>query len=187
MISASLPETWRFLPGLGNLRTLLVGLLQELVAIFATSMSGSALKPDLSLAPPVTSIGAQFMYISGPPLSLANQVQANVALPLGMLDGSSKSKVEGPSTPGQPPSMLLMTLKTELAVGSVSVVMLSWHEPPPWTALPLKLRVCFSPTAMEFILDTVKPRLDLQGNWAAVMGPLSTLSTLYGTGDCMII
>jgi hypothetical protein len=131
MMSAALPEVTRFSPGLGIFRTLLVGLLQVLVAMLATSISGSALKAVLSLEPPETVIGAQFIYISGPPLSLANHVQANVAFPLGMLSGSSKSNVKGPSTPGQPPSMLLITLKTELAEGSVSVVTLSWQEPPP--------------------------------------------------------
>jgi len=56
-------------------------------AMLAIAMSGRALKAVVSLAPPVTVIGAQFMYISGPPLKTENQVQANVALPLGMLAG----------------------------------------------------------------------------------------------------
>jgi hypothetical protein len=46
---------------------------------------------------------------------------------------------------------------------------------------------CFSPTAIEFIVETVKPRLDLHGNWSAVIGALSILSALYGTGDFMIM
>jgi hypothetical protein len=156
--------------------------------MLATSMSGRASKALLSLAPPLTSIGAQFMYSSGAPDIFENQVQAKVALPLGMLSGSSKLySFTVPSTPGQPPSMDLMTLKTEFSVGSVSIVTDSWQEPPPWTAVPLNLIVCCSPTAMVFILDTLNPRFDLHGNCDLVMGPLSILSTLYGTGDSMMI
>ena len=49
------------------------------------------------------------------------------------------------------------------------------------------MRDCFSPTAIEFIVETVKPRLDLHGYWSAVIGALSILSALYGTGDFMIM
>ena len=42
---------------------------------------------------------------------------------------------------GQPPSMDLMTLKTESLVGGVSVVSEIWQEPPPWVACPWKLIV----------------------------------------------
>src|SRR5271154_2717060 len=49
---------------------------------------------------------------------------------------------------GQPPSIDLMTIHFELFVGCRSVVRLTWQDPPPWTALPMKLRVCGSPTAM---------------------------------------
>lgn len=54
-------------------------------------MSGSASNSVLSPAPPETEMGAQNMYNSGWPLSFENHVQENVALPLGMLDGSTKS------------------------------------------------------------------------------------------------
>ena len=126
--------------------------------MFATSMSGSSLKADWSLAPPVTSMGAQFMYNSGAPDILENQVQAKVALPLGILSGSSNwYSFVVPSTPGHPPSIDLMTLKTEFAVGSVSMVTDSWQDPPPWTAVPLNLIVCCEPTAMLFMVETVNP------------------------------
>ena len=48
-------------PGLGNFKASLVGLLQVVLAMFATSMSGRALNLDLSLAPPLTVMGAQFL------------------------------------------------------------------------------------------------------------------------------
>jgi hypothetical protein len=103
-------------------------------------------------------MGAQFMYSSGAPDIFENQVQAKVALPLGMLSGSSKLySFTEPSTPGHPPSIDLMTLNTEFSVGAVSMVTDSWQEPPPWTAVPLNLIVCCFPTAMLFMVDTVKP------------------------------
>jgi hypothetical protein len=106
-------------------------------------MSGRASKPVLSVAPPVTVMGAQFIYISGRPLSFENQVHANVAFPLGISFGSVKSKVEvAASRPGQAPSMDLITLNLELGVGLVSRVMESWQLPPPWTAAPLNEMVC---------------------------------------------
>jgi hypothetical protein len=40
---------------------------------------------------------------------------------------------------------------------------------------------------MLFIVDTVNPFCDLQGNCDLVMGLLSILSTLYGTGDSMMM
>jgi len=60
---------------------------------------------------------------------------------------SSAPKPKGsvPTLPGlvegQPPSMVLMTLKTESLVGGVSVVSETWHDPPPWVAWPWKLMV----------------------------------------------
>jgi hypothetical protein len=77
-------------------------------------------------------------------------------------------------------------LKTELAVGSISKDTESWQLPPPWTAEPESSIVFFSPTFIWFILETLKPFWDLQGNWALVIGLLSILSTLYGTGDFMM-
>jgi hypothetical protein len=81
------PPLTRFAPGLGNLMGEFSTRLQVVEAMLAMSMSGSASNPVVSLAPPVTSIGAQFMYISGPPLISENQVQAKVAFPVGMLSG----------------------------------------------------------------------------------------------------
>lgn len=148
---------WTTSPGLGNW-TAKLATDSQVSSRLATSMSGSASNAVLSLAPPVTSMGAQFMYISGTPLSLENQVQAKVAFPFGILAGSSKSyDCACESTPGHPPSIDLMTLNTEFAVGSVSNVTLSWQDPPPWTALPESSIVCFSPTAIAFMVETVNP------------------------------
>ena len=120
-----------FWPGSGNSTLKFGGLLQSTEAMLATNMSGSWSNLDVSLAPPVTVTGAQFIYSSGPPLSLENQVHARVTCPFGMLSGILKLKSLGPSMPGQPPSMDMMTLNLELAVGTLSVVMLSWQLPPP--------------------------------------------------------
>ena len=120
-----------FWPGSGNSTLKFGGLLQSTEAMLATNMSGSWSNLDVSLAPPETVTGAQFIYSSGPPLSLENQVHARVTCPFGMLSGILKLKSLGPSMPGQPPSMDMMTLNLELAVGTLSVVMLSWQLPPP--------------------------------------------------------
>ena len=39
---------------------------------------------------------------------------------------------------------------------------------------------------MGFIVETVKPFWDLQGYCDFEIGPLSILSTLYGTGDFIV-
>ena len=97
--------------------------------MLAMNMFGSLLKPAVLLAPPVTVMGAQFMYISGAPESLENHDQAKVAWPLGMESGRVKERDLSFSTVGQPPSKVLITLKTESLVGGRSVVMLSWQVP----------------------------------------------------------
>jgi len=63
---------------------------------------------------------------------------------------------------GQPPSMEWMTIHLEFLVAGLSVVREIWQEPPPWTAVPLKERVCCWPMAMSV---TGAPALlvDLQG------------------------
>ncbi len=43
--------------------------------------------------------------------------------------------------------MLRMTCHAVEAEGCRSGVSASWQEPPPWTALPWKLRVCGTPMA----------------------------------------
>jgi len=176
-----------FWPGFGNLVLKLGGVVHCAVAMLATNMSGSWSKAEVSLAPPVTVTGAQFMYSSGPPLRRENHVHARVTWPLGTLSGILNLKGKGSVTPGQPPSMDMMTLNLEFAVGVLSVVTESWQLPPPWIAEPLKDRVCSSPTFMLFMVETVNPRLILQGYCSAVIGALSSLSTLNGTGLCMII
>lgn len=55
------PPSSRFSPGLGNLTAWLRGLVHVVDAMLAMNMSGRASRPEASLAPPVTSIGAQFM------------------------------------------------------------------------------------------------------------------------------
>ena len=120
-----------FWPGFGKSTLKFGGVVQSAVAMLATNMSGSWSNWDVSLAPPVTVTGAQFMYNSGPPLSRENQVHASVTCPFGMLSGSLKLNCSGAVVPGQPPSMDMMTLNLELAVGTLSVVMLSWQLPPP--------------------------------------------------------
>lgn len=120
-----------FWPGSGNSTLKFGGVLQSTEAMLATNMSGSWSNLDVSLAPPVTVTGAQFMYSSGPPLSLENQVQARVTCPFGMLSGILKLNWSGWVVPGHPPSIDMMTLNLELAVGTLSVVMLSWQLPPP--------------------------------------------------------
>lgn len=112
-------ETTTSEPGLGYLVSALWGDVHP-SPMFATNISGSWSNLDVSLAPPETAMGAQFMYISGAPLSLENQVQAKVTFPLGMLSGISKVSEVSPSTTGQPPSKLLITLNLEFAVGSGS-------------------------------------------------------------------
>jgi hypothetical protein len=105
-----------------------------------------------------------------------------------MLSGISKLKVDASAAvPGHPPSIVLMTLKVVSAVGDWVKATDSWQSPPLWTAVPLKLMVCCSPTAMAFVFEIVKPFWDLQGNCEAVMGLLSILSTLYGTGESIMM
>ena len=55
------PPSSRLEPGLGNLTALFKGLLQVVEAMLAMNMSGRESRPEASEAPPVTSVGAQFM------------------------------------------------------------------------------------------------------------------------------
>ena len=54
-----------------------------------------------------------------------------------------------PSTDGQPPSIDRMTCHCDAAVGAASLVMASWHEPPPCTASPENESVWSVPTAIS--------------------------------------
>ena len=45
--------------------------------------------------------------------------------------------------------MLRMTCHEVDAVGALSLVTASWHEPPPWTAEPVNDRVWVSPIAID--------------------------------------
>lgn len=132
-------------------------------------------------APPVTVIGAQFcvdelarvhqrramwqkhtMYISRFPI-LLNQVHARLyspfAIPLGIENSKTDASVPSASSErfpvafeGHPPMMLWMTFHSLLVVGCLSVVTLTWQDPPPCVSPPMKLSACVSPTAMLFIL-----------------------------------
>lgn len=128
-------------PGFGNIMSLPSGVVHCVSAMFATNMSGSFSKSVLSLAPPLTEIGAQFIYISLLPI-LLNHVHTSVHSPFGTSFGTVKMKVAG-SVPvvGHPPTIEWMTLKVDCAVGSLFKLTLSWQLPPPWVALPAKLRV----------------------------------------------
>lgn len=118
------------------------------------------------------------MYISRLPI-LLNQVQAIVALPFlrpfgiwnpnvlthsPVLPGAQcgPSGRPSPSAPcvgtlptalvGQPPMMVWMTLHFDLSAGGgKSYVTLSWQEPPPWTAEPVKLRSWSVPAAIGLL------------------------------------
>jgi hypothetical protein len=84
-------------------------------------------------------IGAQFMYISRLPMKL-NQVQARVAFSaLGNSFGTLKVSLAS-FVGGQLPSKVWMTLNTDSFVGCASKVMDNWQVPPPWIALPRRLR-----------------------------------------------
>ena len=109
------------------------------------------------LLPPVTVMGAQFMYISRLPMRL-NQVHAMVYSPGVTPSGTVKvyllalvpSGLGGRLPPlvvllGQPPTMEWTTKKCESLVGVLSVVRDTWQEPPPWTAEPLNERVWVEP------------------------------------------
>jgi len=97
-------------------------------------------------------IGAQFIYISRFP-TLLNQVHAITAVPVGRSVGTVNGYESGftalalspllPATPliGQPPSIEWMTFQVLLAVGASSYEIDTWHEPPPWVALPVKDRL----------------------------------------------
>jgi hypothetical protein len=90
--------------------------------------------------------GAQFMYLLPSP-TMFNHVQANVASPVGKSAGTVKVKALG-----QPPMTEWMTLKTLSLVGSLSYVILTWHEPPPCTAVPLKLSHRVEPRGRMFVV-----------------------------------
>lgn len=128
-------------PGLGKRISTSSLVVQPL--IFATNMGGKeedrlsnwvSTSAERLEEPPVTVIGAQFMYISRFPIRL-NQVQARVYLPGEIPSGMVKLKAYGsgvlappamfPLTlAGQPPSKDLMTIHSELLEGCRSVVRL---------------------------------------------------------------
>ena len=113
-------------------------------------------------------------------------------MPLGMAKeyvSGSGAEADSPRFPGvflagQPPSMEWMTIHLELLVAGVSVVRDTWHDPPPWTAWPVKESFCEAPMA---ILVTVPPVLvvDLHGK-SDPSGARGLLSGLpYGGGVAM--
>lgn len=150
--SAGFPFLITFLPGLGKTRSVdsLVWQSPETDWMLALNISGRELRSRFSKTssstpgtmvsfksrfpdPPVTVIGAQFMYISRFP-TLLNQVHARVYSPGATPAGMEYSKVEAPeplgSLPrfpsalaGQPPSMERMTPNLESLVGFRSLVM----------------------------------------------------------------
>jgi hypothetical protein len=103
----------------------------------------------------VIEIGAQFMYISRLPTRL-NHVQARVAFSaFGNSFGMLKVRLDPVGLGHSPPSKVWMTLKTDSFVGSASKVMDNWQVPPPWIALPSKLRRIGLSTGISFIAVTV--------------------------------
>ena len=88
-------------PGDGKMKSTDSGMEHCSRGRLATNMSGKLLKTDMSLAPPVTVMGAQFMYISRLPI-LLNQVHARLYSPLAMPLGMENSKVAAPPPLGSP-------------------------------------------------------------------------------------
>jgi len=116
-------------------------------------LAGSALSEGVYLffAAPWTTMGAQFMYISRFPI-LLNHDNASVYRPGAKPAGILNWKVLAPLPlgsagrfpsvfAGHPPSMEWITFHTVALLGRKSLVRLIWHDPPPWTALPVKLSV----------------------------------------------
>src|SRR6266700_1305335 len=110
-------------------------MLQVSKGMLATNISGSFSMTELSLPPPVTMIGAQFMYISRLP-TLLNHVHARVYCPFGMPLGIVNWKTAAPSPSalglrfpvtfeGQPPIMLWITFHWLFFVGFWSKVTLT--------------------------------------------------------------
>lgn len=104
--------------------------------------------------------GAQFMYISRPPIRL-NQVQAMVYSPASMLSGMVKFGENGVTivelvpmlellsvSSIHPPSIDMMTLHVVELLGARSGVILIWQEPPPWVVPPWKVMDWVSPFTM---------------------------------------
>lgn len=98
-----------------------------------------------------------------------------------------------PATPriGQPPSMEWITLNVLSLVGFWSYVIETWHEPPPWVALPVKARFCDEPNAMELLAPSASytPDRCLQGKSlpSATRGELLRVDLPYGTGVFIIM
>jgi hypothetical protein len=73
------------------------------------------------------------------------------------------------------------TFQTLDLVGLASYVMEIWHEPPPWTAWPVKASGCEEPRAME-VEAPVKPlfwqgKLDPEGSSGVLIEPSNGLGT----------
>ena len=79
-----------------------------------------------------------------------------------------------------------MTIHLELLVAGLSVVRETWHDPPPWTAPPVKESFCVEPIAM-FV--TVPPVLlvDLHGKFEPSAARGLLLGLPYGGGVAMTI
>lgn len=102
---------------------------------------------------------------------------------------------------GHPPSMEWMTLKERLlasesvSVESVlpegSIAMLTWHEPPPWTAEPSKARVWVEPMGITLtgssIVNVVPRSLHGKSDPSAARGLLLSVDLSKGTGDVIMI
>jgi hypothetical protein len=79
-----------------------------------------------------------------------------------------------------------MTIHCELFVGCRSVVRLTWQDPPPWTALPMKLRVWGWPMVIVFEAPSASytPDRCLHGKSlpSAISGELVRVDLPYGVG-----
>jgi len=163
--------------------------------VFRSMSSSSSLRlPE----PPVIEIGAQFIYISRFP-TLLNQVQATTPVPVGKDEGIVNGYVSGitavallpvlPVTPfwGHPPSIEWITFHTLSFVGFRSYVTDTWHEPPPWTAVPMNARLWVDPIGQLLLapsaLYTAGRCLQGKSEPSALRGKLSSVDLPKGTGE----
>lgn len=201
-------------PGLSNLRSVLSFVLHPF-PMLATNISGKALYAPMSLFSscvsfvliafmafgPVNVTGAQFMYISRFP-TLLNHVQASTAFPGGRFSGTGNPYLSGSSVvelepifpatflAGHPPSIECITLNTEFAVGAVSYVIETWHDPPPCVAPPIKESSCLDPKGIMLLAPSVSyPNLHGKSDPSSFKGPLSEayLDASKGTGVFIIM
>lgn len=77
---------------------------------------------------------------------------------------------------GQLPSIEWMTIHFDALFGFLSVVREIWHEPPPWTALPVNESVWLTPIGMILLIPVASYLVSLHGKSA----PLSFRGELSG-------